>query len=392
MKSVPDEGLSPFLATLETTSLARGEGKITGRAMVLSAASDACESTTRDTLAALWRRLRTISWAGRLTEIAILDCAQPRFRSFQVGAVVDALNRHGKFSRAMENELIVLPRWLACCVLVVALLAPFCSTALASGIQWYLTKGAIAIANLEFERAIDVYSKGLEQQPSIKDRAELLMARGLAFDLAKKPDRTEVDYTAAIDLVGDSDPRAYRHRGYFYYYHDRLDRALADYSAGAKFFPKDGDFPNGQGLTLSNQGKFDEAIGRFDEAIRLDPKSGSFYLGRAEAYNRSYRPQRALEDYTKALAGGDLSKREIQRLRAGRGHAQFRLQNYDAAIADFNAVLGSSPDFVNVLKWRGLCYERLGDTGNAIRDYEATLKLDPSEEAVAKRLQELRGK
>gem|GEM_PF-6366269 len=56
------------------------------------------------------------------------------------------------------------------------------------------------------------------------------------------------------------------------------------------------------------------------------------------------------------------------------------------------AVLGSSPDFVNVLKWRGLSYERLGDTGNAIRDYEATLKLDPSEGAVAKRLQELRGK
>lgn len=74
MKSAPDGGLPPFLATLETTSLARGEGKITGRAMVLSAASDACESATRDTLAALWRRLRTISWAGRLTEIAILDC------------------------------------------------------------------------------------------------------------------------------------------------------------------------------------------------------------------------------------------------------------------------------------------------------------------------------
>jgi len=55
-------------------------------------------------------------------------------------------------------------------------------------------------------------------------------------------------------------------------------------------------------------------------------------------------------------------------------------------------VLGSSPDFVNVLKWRGLSYERLGDTGNAIRDYEATLKFDPSEGAVAKRLQELRGK
>lgn len=288
--------------------------------------------------------------------------------------------------------MIVSPRWFARCILVVTLLAPFGSTASASDIGIYLTKGAIAISKLDFEQAVEAYSKGLDRQLGVKDRAELLMMRGLAYALAKKPDRAEADYTTVVGLVGQSDPRAYDYRGDFYFRRNRLDLAFADYTAGAKFFPNNGRFPYGEGRVLTNQGKFDEAINRFDEAIRHNPKYGTFYLGRAEAYNRSGRPQRALEDYTKALAQGDLSKGEIERLRAGRGHAYLRLKDYDAAIKDFSVVLEASPDFVNVLKWRGLSYQRLGDTERAIVDFEAVLKLDPSEEAVAKRIRELSGK
>lgn len=285
-----------------------------------------------------------------------------------------------------------MPKWLARCILVVALLAPAGSTASASDAGIYLTKGAIAISKLDFGQAIEAYSKGLDRQLGIKDRVELLMARGLAFDLAKKPDRAEADYTTVVGLVGQSDPKAYEYRGRFYHNHDRWDLALADYTAGAKLFPNNGDFPNGQGLALSNQGKFDEAISKFDEAIRLDPKSGEYYLGRAEAYNRSDRPQPALEDYGRALAQGNLTRRDMGRLRNGRGYAQLRLKNYDAAIADFNVALELRPGLINAWKWRGLSYERLGDTSQAIRDYEATLKLDASDEVVAKRIRELRGK
>jgi tetratricopeptide (TPR) repeat protein len=275
-------------------------------------------------------------------------------------------------------------------ILVVSLLASFCPAVSASDAGKYLTQGVIAFSNRNYEQAIDAYSKGLAQQPSVKEQAKLLSERALAFEMAEKPDRAEADYTAAIKLVGDSDPRAYRERAYFYFNNDRLDRALADYSAGAKLFQNDGKFPNGQGLTLSNQGHFDEAIRRFDEAIKLDPASGTFLLGRAEAYNRSDRPQRALEDYDSALAKGNLVKFEKGRLRAGRGYAYLRLKNYQAAIDDFDIAIELRPRFRNALKWRALSYERLGDVQQAVRDYEAALKLAPSDKLITDRLRKLR--
>jgi tetratricopeptide (TPR) repeat protein len=268
----------------------------------------------------------------------------------------------------------------------------FSSAVFAADIQPYLTNAAIAIARLEFERAYEIYSSGLEQQPGLKERAELLRFRALASELAANPDRAEADYDAFVQLAGDLDPDAYRLRGRFYFNRDRLDLALADYGAGAARFPDNGEFPNGQGLVLSNQGKFDEAVSRFDEAIRLNPASAEFVMGRAEAYDRSAQPMRALEDYDKALVLGKLSQRDMARLRTGRGHANFQLRQYGTAIEDLNAALELSPDMVNALKLRGLCFEREAKLDLASRDYQSVLKLAPADEWAAKRVQVLRGK
>jgi tetratricopeptide (TPR) repeat protein len=152
------------------------------------------------------------------------------------------------------------------------------------------------------------------------------------------------DFTAAVEMVGSTDPRAYRGRGFFYHHQGRFELALADYTAGAKLFPDNGAFPNGQGLALMEHGKFEEAINRFDEAIRLDPTSGVFILGRAEAYNRSDRPQTALDDYDKALALGYLTQNDTYRLRVGVGDAHLKLKNEKAAIESLDKAVELSPN------------------------------------------------
>jgi tetratricopeptide (TPR) repeat protein len=60
-----------------------------------------------------------------------------------------------------------------------------------------------------------------------------------------------------------------------------------------------------------------------------------------------------------------------------RGLAQARLQDHEAAIADFSAALERSP--YHVLAWlhRGHAYRRLGDFAQAIRDYGQVLRHHP---------------
>jgi tetratricopeptide (TPR) repeat protein len=273
-----------------------------------------------------------------------------------------------------------------------SVLWPFCSAAIASDAQTYQTAAAVAVSKLDFERAIQIYSKGLEQQFSLKDRAELLRMRGVTAQLAKRWDQAEADFTAAVEMVGSTDPRAYRGRGFFYHHQGRFELALADYTAGAKLFPDNGAFPNGQGLALMEQGKFEEAINRFDEAIRLDPTSGVFMLGRAEAYNRSDRPQTALDDYDKALALGYLTQNDTYRLRVGVGDAHLKLKNEKAAIESLDKAVELSPNSTTALRYRGLAYERAGELDRAYRDYEAVLRLKPGDEFAVKRLQRLRSK
>lgn len=263
------------------------------------------------------------------------------------------------------------------------------SSAMGADANQYLTRGVTAFANKEYDRAYEIYSEGLTKDFDAANKSKLLRSRGLAAELLKKTDRADADYTAAVELAGNSDPNVYGSRAFFYYNNKQFDRSMSDYTSGARLFPEDGVFPNGQGLALSALGRFDEAIGFFNEAIRLDPTSGVFMLGRAEAYNRSDRPQQALDDYARVPALQRLTKNDESRFHVGRGYAFLKLKRYDDAISDFDAAVGIVPSLVNAWKWRALSYERLGNVANACRDYERTLKLDPSDAVVSARLKSL---
>jgi tetratricopeptide (TPR) repeat protein len=131
-------------------------------------------------------------------------------------------------------------------IVFLSMLWPFCSAPIASDAQTYQTAAAVAVSRLEFDRAIQIYSKGLEQQFGLKDRADLLRMRGVTAQFAKRWDQAEADFTAVVEMVGSTDRRAYESRGFFYHHQSRFELALADYTAGAKLFPDDRTFPNGQ--------------------------------------------------------------------------------------------------------------------------------------------------
>ena len=63
-----------------------------------------------------------------------------------------------------------------------------------------------------------------------------------------------------------------------------------------------------------------------------------------------------------------------------------------AAIEDFNQALDISAGYYKALTWRGIAFEKIGDTDRAVRDYEAALKLNPSDGWLVKSIRVLRKK
>ena len=55
------------------------------------------------------------------------------------------------------------------------------------------------------------------------------------------------------------------------------------------------------GLNLQQEGKLQEAIAEYDEAVRLDPEFALAFLNRGKAFSDLDQPQRAVEDFGEAI-------------------------------------------------------------------------------------------
>ena len=55
------------------------------------------------------------------------------------------------------------------------------------------------------------------------------------------------------------------------------------------------------GYELAEQGRFEEAIGEYDEAIRLDPQDADAYNNRGVSYENLGQFQRAIQDHDEAI-------------------------------------------------------------------------------------------
>jgi tetratricopeptide (TPR) repeat protein len=135
----------------------------------------------------------------------------------------------------------------------------------------------------------------------------------------------------------------------------------------------------GRALGYEAKGDLDKSLADYNEGIKLDPSVDELYFGRGIILHKMKKYQEALVDYTEVL------KRDPKNGDAygNRGNVyQYGLEDYDAAIVDYNASLTIRPhamEFAN----RGSAYlYGIGDNARAISDFDAALKLDASNAAT----------
>jgi tetratricopeptide (TPR) repeat protein len=126
----------------------------------------------------------------------------------------------------------------------------------------------------------------------------------------------------------------------------------------------------------------DEALARFSEAIRIDPKNALAYYYRGGILFGRNDSSNAFADLSAAIRlDPDNSKAYFARATI---HTQ--RQNYDLALADLTEALRLNPDDAFSLNNRAFVHRLKHEYEQAIADYEEALQLNPEFDAPAEGL------
>jgi Flp pilus assembly protein TadD len=80
-----------------------------------------------------------------------------------------------------------------------------------------------------------------------------------------------------------------------------VDKVISDCSEAVRLDPKNASPYVGRGNALSHKGEYDKALSDYNEAIRLDPKDSSAHNGRGIVWSAKGRPDKAVCDFNEAI-------------------------------------------------------------------------------------------
>lgn len=118
-----------------------------------------------------------------------------------------------------------------------------------------------------------------------KDRASILVNRGILYNHMGEYDAALADFEAALELISDF-PEAYINRGNAYFYTGQVERAIADYNrAIARRSAKRHTAYFNRGLANESRKQLDAAFEDFVRANELKP-DWVLAAGRVEHYRQ----------------------------------------------------------------------------------------------------------
>ena len=134
-----------------------------------------------------------------------------------------------------------------------------------------------------------------------------------------------------------------------------------------------------RGIERADEGRLDESIADFGEAIRLDPKDAGAHLNRAIVRLRVGRLDEALSDANEAI------RRDPDRAEAFATRAAVRAAqgNTPGALDDYGAAIRLDPENTAYSEARSSFRLLLGDRRGALADLDSVIRLDPGR-AMAK--------
>jgi tetratricopeptide (TPR) repeat protein len=132
------------------------------------------------------------------------------------------------------------------------------------------------------------------------------------------------------------------------------------------------------GIVLFDEGKTQEAIDNYNDAIRLKPDNSDAYFNKGNVYAKRGDYQRAFENYNEAIR----LKPDNAAAFNNRGKILENLSEYERAIGDYNEAIRLKPDNILAYYNRGNVYDKLGRYQLAIENYNEAIRLKPDNAAA----------
>ncbi len=213
--------------------------------------------------------------------------------------------------------------------------------------------------------------------PVVSDRGELVAVnQGLSnegrlmswfIDVSDVRDFTE----KARQWMSASSAEALNDRGVHYFYQERFNKAVDDFTAALKQNPELADAHGNLGWALMELDDLPTAIAEFNEAIRLNARDANYFEGRAAAYASNDQPRKAIEDFTQAIRW----QPHNAGLYRDRGDVYAAQDEFARAIADYSRAI-KQEEKAEYYNSRGVAYAEQGRIDKAISDYDRAIELD----------------
>jgi serine/threonine protein kinase len=202
-------------------------------------------------------------------------------------------------------------------------------------------------------------------------RADLYRRQGRNEDVEKV-------FQKSIDLA-PTDWRWHAYLGDLYSRTNRMDQALAEDKESVRLSPDNAFAYNNYGLDLLSAGKLEEARTNLQEAVRIDPSFTRYTsLGQVEFSLQNY--SAAIADFQKALEINPRDYRTWQNLASTyrrQGDTAKLREAYQNAIAHGEELLKTRPNSATLLSDIGMMYASIGNAEKGIRMVRQAVALEP---------------
>jgi tetratricopeptide (TPR) repeat protein len=137
------------------------------------------------------------------------------------------------------------------------------------------------------------------------------------------------------------------------------------------------------GIGLERNGKLEEAVAQFAQALQLDPQSARAHCNLANTLAEQHQFEAALRHYAAAIDIEPSYSKAYQNAAA----TLYELRRFDQAIALLERAKEVSPDDPDIYNSLGLCWAREGRMPQAIECFRQALKLAPGHAEVQRNLE-----